>query len=68
MPKAVVLTALQNSKDAFVADPDYIIPGTRTMHDYQAEVGTLKTKVDLDALFDTSFYKAALPALKAEAR
>ncbi len=57
MPKAVVLTALQNSKAAFVADPDYIIPGTKRMHDFQEEQGTLKAKVDLDALFDTSFYK-----------
>ena len=58
MPKAIVLKALQNSQAAFVDDPDYIIPGTRRMHDYQEDVGTLKAKVDLDALFDTSFYKA----------
>ncbi|MCA8929270.1 MAG: ABC transporter substrate-binding protein [Alphaproteobacteria bacterium] len=62
MPKPVVVQALQNSQQAFVDDPDYIIPGTRTMHDYQAEVGTLKAKVDLDALFDTRFYKAAKAA------
>jgi NitT/TauT family transport system substrate-binding protein len=58
MPKAIVLKALQNSQAAFVDDPDYIIPGTRRMHDYQEDVGTLKAKVDLDALFDTSFFKA----------
>jgi NitT/TauT family transport system substrate-binding protein len=62
MPKAVVVQALKNSQGSFVDDPDYIIPGTRIMHDYQAEVGTLKETVDLDALFDTSFYQAAKAA------
>lgn len=58
MPEAVVLKALQSSQAAFVADPDYIVPGTKRMHDFQEEQGSLKAKVDLDALFDTSFYKA----------
>jgi hypothetical protein len=26
------------------------------MHDFQAELGTLKQEVDIDTLFDTSFY------------
>lgn len=59
MPKAVVVQALSNSRQSFVDDPEAIIPGTRTMHDYQAAVGTLKATVDLDSLFDTRFYKAA---------
>jgi len=58
MPKEVVLESLKRSQEAFVADPDYIIPGTKRMHDYQEEQGTLKAKVDLGSLFDTSFYKA----------
>jgi NitT/TauT family transport system substrate-binding protein len=64
MPKEVVVQALKNSQDSFVDDPDYIIPGTRTMHDYQEETGSLKAKVDLDALFDTSFYKASTARAK----
>ncbi len=28
------------------------------MHDFQAELGTLKQPVDLDALFDLSFFDA----------
>jgi NitT/TauT family transport system substrate-binding protein len=58
MPKEVVLESLKRSQEAFVADPDYIIPGTKRMHDYQEEQGTLKAKVDLGSLFDTSFYKS----------
>lgn len=56
LPTNIVLTALQNSHDQFEADPNAIIDGTRTMHDFQASQGTLKVSVDLNALFDVRFY------------
>ncbi len=52
----IVLAALKNSRGSFVADPNRITDGTKVMHDFQAELGTLKQPVDLEALFDTSFY------------
>lgn len=58
IPEPVVLQALKNSQATFVADPDYIIPGTKRMNDFQEAQGTLEQKADLDALFDVSFYKA----------
>lgn len=54
----LVKTAISGSKGSFVADPNFILEGTRTMHDFQAEIGTLKAKIDINALFDTSFYDA----------
>ncbi|RBP79074.1 ABC transporter substrate-binding protein [Marinomonas rhizomae] len=52
----IVLNALKNSRNQFEANPNTIIDGTRTMHDFQASQGTLKVNVDLDALFDVRFY------------
>ena len=56
LPAKITLTALKNSHDQFEANPNAIIDGTRTMHDFQANQGTLKVNVDLDALFDVRFY------------
>ena len=56
LPEAIVKTALGRSQSSFVADPSSIVDGTRVMHDFQEEIGTLKAKVDLEALFDLSFY------------
>jgi NitT/TauT family transport system substrate-binding protein len=56
LPTIIVLNALKNSRDQFEANPNAIIDGTRTMHDFQASQGTLKVSVDLDALFDVRFY------------
>jgi NitT/TauT family transport system substrate-binding protein len=58
LDKAIVVSALKNSASGFVADPDFIVSGTTAMRDFQAEIGTLKAKVDLDALFDPSFYRS----------
>ena len=55
---AIVEAALERSKDGFVADPNRIVEGTRVMQDFQVELGTLAEPVDLDTLFDTSFYDA----------
>lgn len=54
----VVEQAIRNSNKRFVADPNYILDGTRVMHDFQAEIGTLKVPVDIDELFDLQFYDA----------
>jgi NitT/TauT family transport system substrate-binding protein len=55
LPAAIVLTALERSKNQFQADPNSIIDGTRIMRDFQTELG-LNVEVDLGSLFDTSFY------------
>jgi NitT/TauT family transport system substrate-binding protein len=56
MKASVVTAALERSKDSFVADPNQIVEGTKVMHDFQADLGTLKQPVDLDQLFDLSLY------------
>lgn len=56
LPEAIVQAAITRSQSSFVSDPAAIVQGTRVMHDFQAEIGTLKVPVDLDALFDLSFY------------
>ncbi|GAB3685489.1 ABC transporter substrate-binding protein [Salinisphaera aquimarina] len=58
LPREIVATAVHNSADSFVADPNRIVDGTRRMHDFQAEIGTLKADLDIDTLFDTHFYDA----------
>ena len=55
---AIVTAAIAGSSGGFVADPNFIVDGTKVMHDFQAELGTLKQPVDLEALFDTSFFDA----------
>ncbi|GAA0686193.1 ABC transporter substrate-binding protein [Marinobacterium maritimum] len=58
LPEAIVKRALENSSAHFIDDPRKIIGGTQAMHDFQAEIGTLKAHVDLNELFDTRFYEA----------
>ena len=58
LPADLVEEAIRNSSGRFVADPGYILEGTRTMHDFQEEIGTLNAPLDIDALFDTSFHDA----------
>ena len=55
LPAAIELKALERYKNQFQADPNSIIDGTRIMRDFQTELG-LNVEVDLDSLFDTSFY------------
>ena len=59
LPLALVEKAVRNSKGQFVADPNAIVEGTRVMHDFQSELGTLKAPLDIDALFDLAPYAAA---------
>lgn len=58
IPAPIVLQALKNAVATFVADPDGIVAGTRAMHDFQLAAGTLKTPVDLAALFEPRFFRA----------
>jgi len=58
MDVAIVEAAVVNSAHGWVADPNYILEGTKAMHDFQIEAGTLKDPVNLDELFDTRFYDA----------
>lgn len=59
LPLELVEAAIRHSEGRFVADPNYILDGTRTMHDFQQEIGTLKAPLDIDALFDLTFYDRA---------
>lgn len=53
---AIVEEALRRSSAQFVADPNKIVGGTKVMHDFQQQLGTLKQPVDLDALFALEVY------------
>jgi len=59
IPLETVERALASPAANYLADPHAIREGTRRMHDFQLAQGSLKRSVDLDALFDTSFYDAA---------
>ncbi|MCK2185186.1 ABC transporter substrate-binding protein [Halomonas getboli] len=60
IPLETVETALASPSSNYVADPHAIREGTRRMHDFQLEQGSLRQAVDLDALFDTSLYDAVV--------
>ncbi|MES1937253.1 ABC transporter substrate-binding protein [Salinisphaera hydrothermalis] len=59
LPRDIVATAVDHSKSNFVANPHRIIDSTKRMYQFQRDEGTLKAKLDIDALFDTSFYDQA---------
>lgn len=56
MDPAIIRAAIERTGASFVADPNQIVDGTRVMHDFQSEQGTLNQPVDLEALFDLSIY------------
>ncbi|MFT5180542.1 MAG: NitT/TauT family transport system substrate-binding protein [Alphaproteobacteria bacterium] len=60
VPVETIQAALQSRLNQFIADPRLIIAATKTMHDFQAEIGALKKPVPLDELFDTSIYEAVV--------
>ncbi|QFT83506.1 Putative aliphatic sulfonates-binding protein precursor [Halomonas sp. THAF12] len=60
IPLETVEAALASPSSNYVADPHAIREGTRRMHDFQLEQGSLRQAVDLDALFDTSLYDAVV--------
>lgn len=57
---ATIEAALRSPSTNYMADPREIREPTRRMHDFQLETGSLAAPVDLDALFDTSFYEQAV--------
>ncbi len=57
IPLEVIQRALRSASNNFVSDPNAIVAATKVMHDFSAEIGTLKKPVPLDELFDASFYK-----------
>lgn len=60
LPRDIITAAIKSPSNTFVSDPATIIDSTRVMHDFQAEIGTLKRAVPLDELFDRSFYAQAV--------
>jgi NitT/TauT family transport system substrate-binding protein len=54
----VMLAAVKSPMTQPVADPELIVGATKALLAFQESLG-VTTKVDLDALFDPSFYKAA---------
>ncbi|AWN17280.1 ABC-type nitrate/sulfonate/bicarbonate transport systems, periplasmic components [Salinisphaera sp. LB1] len=56
LPRDIVASALDHSKSNFVADPHRIVDATQRMYHFQRAQGTLKAKLDIGALFDTTFY------------
>lgn len=59
VPVDTIETALTSEISNFTADPKAIQPATKTMHDFAAEIGTLKKPVPLNELFDVTLYEAA---------
>lgn len=56
----LLLRALTSPAMSPVADPHAILDATRRLEAFQAGLGSLARRVDVDALFDTSFYDAAV--------
>ena len=56
IPVALVEKAVTSPYTKFMSDPRQIIDATKVMHDFAAEIGTLKAPVPLDELFDTEIY------------
>ena len=52
--------AITSPSTNYTADPREIVEPTRRMHDFQLAQGSLAQPVDLDALFESRFYEAAV--------
>ena len=50
--------ALSSPSTNYMADPSRIIEATQRMHDFQLSQGTLASAVEMDELFDLSFFQA----------
>lgn len=59
LPHEIIETAIDHSKNHFVADPHRIVDATRRMYDFQRQQGTLSAELDIDALFEPRFFDAA---------
>jgi NitT/TauT family transport system substrate-binding protein len=56
---STIEAALRSPSTNYMADPREIRDPTQQMHDFQLETGSLAAPVDLDELFNTSFYERA---------
>jgi NitT/TauT family transport system substrate-binding protein len=56
--ESVIRAALMSGASNFVADPHGIVESTRKMQAFQQSLGQLADPVDIDTLFDFSFYDA----------
>ncbi len=54
---STIEAALRSPSTNYMADPRKIREPTQQMHDFQLETGSLAAPVDLDQLFNTSFYE-----------
>jgi NitT/TauT family transport system substrate-binding protein len=59
---AIIEASLRADLDSYIADPHRMIAATKRMQDYQASIGTLGKKVDVDLFIDTAFYDRASKA------
>lgn len=60
IPLETVERALRSPASNYVAEPSAIRPGTRRMHDFQLDQGSLVQPVDLEGLFNATLYEEAL--------
>ncbi len=56
----VMRRALTSEATNLIADPALIVEATRKLQDYQQRLGAQPASIDIDALFDFSFYKLAV--------
>ncbi len=56
-PLSVVAQALKDEASQFVMDPEPLIPAIRRLHDLLLTAGGIRKPVDLDSLFDLSYYQ-----------
>ena len=59
IPVALVEKALISPYSKFTANPHQIVQATKEMRDFQTEIGVLRSAVDVDELFDMTFYDSA---------
>lgn len=57
---ATMRKALTGGATTLIADPRLIVASTRLLQDFQRRIGSQPAAIDVDALFDFSFYDAAL--------
>lgn len=57
---AIILKALTSDATQLIADPRSIVAATHLLQDFEQRLGSPAATVDVDALFDFSFYDAAI--------
>lgn len=54
---AIIERAITSPQVKFVSDPFRIVNSTKALYEFQRELGEFTTPVDLDALFETHYYR-----------